>query len=302
MTRDQEYGVAPPGFRLPHGTRVGTVRLQVSDADRSVAYYREVLGLVAEAKGSGTVRLLVPGEATPLLELHERRGTHPLDGRNTLGLYHFAILLPTRTALGAFIAHLVKRGERFAAADHLVSEATYLWDPDGLGIEVYADRPTQEWRSREGELLMTTDRLNVRDLASAGGAQPWEGMPSGTTMGHMHLSVGDLDLARQFYHLALGLDVTVWSYPGALFMSAGGYHHHLGTNVWAAGARTPREDDAQLLEWELRVPHASDVAAAERSLRAGGYDAHEGLVRDPWGITLRIVPEGKDTNGAFVSC
>jgi catechol 2,3-dioxygenase len=163
-----------------------------------------------------------------------------------------------------------------------------LWDPDGLGIEVYADRPREEWQTNEGELVMATERLDLPSVIYAGGSITWSGMPAGTTMGHMHLSVGDLDVARAFYHRGLGLDATVWSYPGALFMSAGGYHHHLGTNTWAMGARAPIESDARLLDWELILPSQADIDATTANLRAGGYDAEAGLFPDPWGTNLRL--------------
>jgi catechol 2,3-dioxygenase len=135
---------------------------------------------------------------------------------------------------------------------------------------------------------MATEPLDVESVIASANGEPWAGMPAGTTMGHMHLSVDDLERARRFYHLALGFDLTVWSYPGALFMSAGGYHHHLGTNSWSANARRPNADDAQLLEWQLILPSAGDVKAAEERLRAAGSDARDGVVHDPWGITLRL--------------
>jgi catechol 2,3-dioxygenase len=205
------------------------------------------------------------------------------------GLYHFAILLPSRPALGQFVRHLARQRVQFGAADHLVSEALYLWDPDGLGIEVYADRPRTRWQANGRELRMTTERLDLQNLAeSAADVPDWSTMPSGTTMGHIHLSVGNLDEANRMFHRALGLDLTVWSYPGALFMSAGGYHHHLGTNTWAMGARVADAGDARLLEWQLVVPTQADVNGAEQSLRAAGYEARAGLTVDPWGTTLRV--------------
>ena len=114
-------------------------------------------------------------------------------------------------------------------------------------------------------------------------------MPPGTTMGHMHLSVGNLDDARRFFHGALGFDLIVWNYPGALFMSAGGYHHHLGTNTWAAGARPATDADARLLEWQIVVPSPDDVTAAHASLAAAGHQVTNGLVSDPWGTALRVI-------------
>ena len=158
-------------------------------------------------------------------------------------------------------------------ADHAVSEALYLTDPDGLGIEVYADRPRASWTYRGDELVMTTEPLDIGGLITAGEGSDWGGAPDGTTMGHVHLHVGDLARAEAFYHRALGFDKTVWSYPGALFFSAGGYHHHLGTNIWSPGP-SARADEAKLLEWELVVPErrqTNDVArkAARRWLRCG---------------------------------
>jgi catechol 2,3-dioxygenase len=176
-------------------------------------------------------------------------------------------------------------------SDHLVSEALYLWDPDGLGIEVYADRPRSAWKYHDRELAMTTDPLDIDSVIAASNGAKWTGAPRGTTMGHVHLHVGRLDLAEVFYHHGLGFDKTVWSYPGALFLSAGGYHHHVGTNVWSPGP-APSSDQAQLLEWELVVPSSEDIAAVRRSLDAEGYRGERGddtlIYADPWGTRVRI--------------
>jgi catechol 2,3-dioxygenase len=138
---------------------------------------------------------------------------------------------------------------------------------------------------------MTTDRLNIRDLLDTGGSQPWTGMPGGTVIGHVHLHVGNLDQGAAFYHEGLGLDKTVWSYPGALFLSAGGYHHHLGTNTWSSGPPATGED-ARLLSWTVGLPSSEDVEAAGRSLESAGYrvDRTETAVAadDPWGTTVRL--------------
>jgi len=178
-------------------------------------------------------------------------------------------------------------------ADHAVSESLYLWDPDGLGIEVYADRPRSDWRQIDRELVMTTDPLDIGNVIDAGGNQPWEGMPSGTKIGHVHLHVGNLDEGERFYHAALGLDKTVWNYPGALFMAAGGYHHHLGTNTWSSGPGA-KEDEARLLNWELVVPSAEVVSAAVSSIRNAGYAAADmgdgATAADPWGTRVHIIP------------
>ena len=287
---DDSHGVPPPGFRLPYETHVGTVHLQVSDLEKSIAYYQQVLGLRVRRSGAATATLGADDEERPILALHTTPGVKRAR-RGALGLYHFAILLPERAALGRFAMHLSALGARVGSADHLVSEAFYLSDPDGLGIEVYADRPRSAWRRRGRELVMATDPLDVGDLVAASEGQPWTGMPRGTRVGHVHLHVGDLEEAERFYHLALGLDKMVWSYPGALFLAAGGYHHHLGTNVWSA--ETPaREEEARLIEWELLVPGREAAAAARNSLGAAGYATEQSetgvTAADPWGTRVRI--------------
>ena len=289
MTLD--YGIAPPGYRLPDATRLGAVRLQVADLGRSLDYYQRVLGLRLLDRDAGQAALGAEGEEQPLVVLHERPGVRPVPRSGLLGLYHFAILLPDRQALGRFVAHLGTLGEHAGSADHAVSEALYLTDPDGLGIEVYADRPRPEWQHDNRELYMTTDRLDIRSLLAAAGERSWTGMPSGTTMGHVHLHVGDLERAEAFYHRALGFDKVVWSYPGALFLSAGGYHHHLGNNTWSSGPPAS-PGDARLLQWTIVLPAATDIADAARSLHAAGHEAEESegavVSTDPWGTSVRL--------------
>jgi len=274
------------------------VTLQIAELSRSLAYYERVLGLRAISQGNGVAVLGAHGDDRPLVELRERAGARPVPRRGRLGLYHFAILLPDRASLGRFLAHLEELGAYAGMSDHFVSEAIYLTDPDGLGIEVYADRPRSAWQHHDRQLVMTTVPLDVASVLAAAkaqgrSAQPWSGMPPGTVIGHVHLHVGDLESASAFYHVGLGLDKVVWNYPGALFLSAGGYHHHLGTNTWAVGAPTAGPEDARLLEWQVVVPNAEDVAAAERSLTTTkGRVEREGddaLATDPWGTTVRLV-------------
>ena len=286
------YGIAPPAFQLPDNTHAGPVHLQVSDVERSIEYYEKVIGLRVLTRTSDTTALAPAGDSPPLVWLRGRPGARPVPRRGTFGLYHFAILLPDRPALGRFATHVSRLRVPIGMADHLVSEALYLSDPDGLGIEVYADRPASTWQHRGRELAMTTDPLDIGDVMAAADGRAWDGAPAGTTMGHVHLHVGSLEEADAFYHAALGFDKTVWSYPGALFLGAGGYHHHLGTNTWAPGP-SAAEDQARLLEWELVVPTNDDASAAARSLEASGYRAEETsrgwTTRDPWGTALRIV-------------
>lgn len=286
-------GIQPSGYHLPNATRLGRIHLQVADLERSLAYYGEVLGFRVLNRTTEQATLAAHGNEIPLIALHEHRGAAPVPHRGRLGLYHYAILLPDRASLGRFIIHLSATGIRAGASDHLVSEALYLQDPDGLGIEVYADRPRETWRYEGRQLAMDTKPLDTADLVRAAGGQPWAGMPAGTVIGHVHLHVGDLGQAAAFYHDALGFDKVVWSYPSALFLSAGGYHHHLGVNTWAgAGATSPREGDARLLEWEIVVPRPEDAGAAGRSLEAAGHGItrteHGWHAMDPWGTTLRL--------------
>jgi catechol 2,3-dioxygenase len=287
-------GVRPPGYRLPAATRPGPVRLDVASLDRSIAYYRELIGLQPIREGGGKAELGAGDDV--LVVLREVSGARPSPAGGRPGLYHFAILVPDRSTLGRFVSHLAEKGVRAGAADHAVSEALYLNDPDGLGIEVYADRPRSDWAVAGGELRMTTEPLDMAGLIGAGGGAGYDGMPAGTRIGHLHLHVGNLREADRFYHAALGLDRMVWSYPGALFLAAGGYHHHLGVNTWAASAEPAADGDARLAEWSLLLPCTSDVETAADSLRSAGIGVEARAdgsvsVRDPWGTMLRLAVE-----------
>ncbi len=295
------YGQAPAGFRLPEGTRLGPVRLQVADLARSLKFYADVLGLHPLAGDGLAVALGAAGDERPLVELRERRGARPAPRRGSLGLYHFAILLPDRPALARFLHHLSDLGVQAGAADHLVSESFYLHDPDNLGIEVYADRPRSTWRRIGRELMMATDPVDLAGLLQGAENVPWTSVPRGTTIGHVHLHVGDLGEAAGFYSEAVGFDRTVWHYPGALFLAAGGYHHHLGTNTWAgSGAAPAQAEDARLLEWTIELPDSAGLTALAASLARGGYSSRweepsgqdrQLVAQDPWGTGIRIVAE-----------
>lgn len=287
------YGLPPSDFRLPDATRLGRAQLQVTDLARALEFYTNVLGFRVLSHHEDTTALGAVGDDRVVLELRSGASKSvPRGGRQ--GLFHFAILLPDRASLGRFFVHLAAMGVRAGASDHLVSEAIYLSDPDGLGIEVYADRPRESWRHEGRELSMATIALDTRSVTEAAGGEPWTGMPAGTTLGHMHLHVGSLEEARAFYHDALGLDLIVWSYPGALFFSAGGYHHHLGTNTWAKGQPNAAPDEARLLDWEIVLPDAASVDAARGNLEAHGHVAvRTGAgwsFRDPWGTQFTLVP------------
>ena len=291
MTRP---GLAPPAYRLPSELRLGQASLQISDMNRSQDYYERILGFRVLSRDGAVATLGAQTRESPLIELREVKGTQGVGRHAKLGLYHFAIRLPTRAALGSFVQHLAGIGAQAGSADHLVSEALYLRDPDGLGIEVYADRPRDTWELDGQQLKMASDPLDLADLVRSASGAPWTGMPEGTVMGHVHLHVGNIDDAAAFYHAGLGLDKVVWQYPGALFMSAGGYHHHLGVNTWAGSGALPAGDtDARLIEWHMVLPSQHDVEAAATSLEHSGFEVkHAGddrLVRDPWGTRVRLV-------------
>ncbi len=275
---------------LPDHTHIGRVDLQVGNLAASLDFYTRILGFRAQARDGHVVTLTAQGSDTALVVLHERPGAPHVPLRGRLGLFHFAILLPDRPSLARFVAHLSELHVEAGAGDHLVSEAFYLQDPDGLGIEVYADRPRDQWKRTTNGVEMATLPVNIADLLPAAGNVPWSGMPAGTVIGHMHLHVGDLATARQFYGAAIGFSEMA-ALPGASFLSAGGYHHHLGVNTWARGAEPAHDDEAHLLEWTLCVP-SEGFAAVRARLTAAGHALNGAgdhfVVRDPWGTALRV--------------
>ena len=288
------YGQRPSGFRLPEATHLGTVRLQIADLDRSLGFYQDVLGFRIVDRAGREAALAAHGDERILIELTERAGARSASGGGRLGLYHYAILLPGRASLGRFAHHVSASGIPTGAADHLVSEAFYLHDPDGLGIEVYSDRPRSTWRRIGQQLMIATDPIDIRGVLGAARGQRWTGMPAGTVIGHVHLHVGELTQAAAFYSETLGFDRITWNYPGALFLGAGGYHHHLGTNVWAGPSAIPSSiDDARLVEWTLELPNAATLADAAHSVSLSGHplsksDTDGISTRDPWGTTVRL--------------
>ena len=286
------YGVRPPNYRLPEETHIGKVRLQVASLERSISYYESVIGMRVINRSEASVELGPQGEDRVLIQLDEKKDARTVARRGLLGLYHFAILLPDRASLGSFVEHLSDIGAYAGMSDHLVSEAVYLTDPDGLGIEVYADRDRTTWTTVNDQIEMATKPLDVQNLIAAANGTKWSGMPVGTTIGHVHLYVGDIDQAADFYHSGLGFDKIVWTYPGALFMSAGGYHHHLGVNTWAQGSPPATDDDARLLDWELVLPDQASAKEASEALEKAGYLIERSgdvvRARDPWGTALRF--------------
>jgi catechol 2,3-dioxygenase len=268
---------------------MGTVRLTVSDLARSREFYEQAIGLSSVEQEDGSFAFGVRDER-PLIELRGERSAPPLDPRAT-GLFHLAILLPTRADLGFALARLANAGWPLdGASDHLVSEALYLSDPDGNGIEIYRDRPRDEWQRVNGQLAMSTLPLDldsvIAEIGNAPADQPQA--PAGTTIGHVHLQVSDLREAEAFYSGVLGFDVMVRGYPGALFVSAGGYHHHLGLNTWhSLGAAPPAPGAVGLRDYEVLLPDEDELDRVLGRVNAAGIAVEQQaagtLIRDPSG-------------------
>ena len=254
---------------LPNDAHIGHVSLTVRDLDRSQQFYRDVLGF-REIAGSGNSRTARLGAGERLLvELHENKDAVAKPRRSS-GLYHFAILVPSRAALGRSLRRLAeKRWPLSGASDHLVSEALYLDDPDGLGIEIYRDRPRAEWPVRDGQLMMATDPLDLQSIVDEPGADaPWPGLDPDTVIGHVHLHVPHLDAAEAFYCGRIGFDPTVRGYPGALFVAAGGYHHHLGLNTWTGlGAPPPPANAVGLRSFSIQAASLEPSEIVDDSTR-----------------------------------
>ncbi|WP_263385761.1 VOC family protein [Granulicella arctica] len=267
-------------------TRLGKVGLIVSDLQRSLEFYSEVIGLQILARSEGLVQLGVAAEHRVLLELESGDGVRALTGKR-LGLYHFALLLPSRADLSSFAEHLQAAGIRAGMSDHLVSEAFYLGDPDGLQIEVYADRDPQQWLWEGDEIAVATQPLNLGELLS----QPhplWAGVPPGSTIGHIHLYIGDIPRAEQLYRHGLGMNVRARGFPGALFLAAGKYHHHIGLNTWAGNVPAASKTEARLSTWELQVQPSELISLCERLVSTGWKLSENTSFLDPWGIVLKV--------------
>ncbi|MCC6147676.1 MAG: VOC family protein [Anaerolineaceae bacterium] len=273
--------------KLPAGVRIGAVHLTAPGLERSIRFYRDKLGmrLIRETSG-GEAWLGTGGEA--LVVLHENPTARR--ARGTTGLYHFAVLLPSRQDLALVLVHLSEQDVSLqGVGDHGVSEALYLADMDGNGIELYADRPRAAWpRDGHGDLRMVTDPVDIDGLIAELGETPppWQGLPAATRIGHIHLQVANLPAAEAFYSGIVGLDLVQRLGASAAFFSVGGYHHHVAVNTWAGvGAPPPPPDSTGLCWFELHLPDAEALSQVRERIEQAGLPLQEQeggwLVRDP---------------------
>ena len=277
-------------------TRIGAVHLTVASLDASIRFYESHLGLVVHRRDGPTAALGVGAAGAPdLLRLSECERAPRV--RGTTGLYHFAVLVPSRADLGRALRRLVETGTVMqGAADHGVSEALYLADVDGNGIEIYRDRPRAEWPFVQGQLRMGADPLDFDELLSAADDAAGSQLARETTIGHVHLHVSALDEAQRFYVDVLGFELMQRYGPSALFVSAGGYHHHIGLNTWAGvGAPPPPSGAIGLKHFDVRLPDAAAIDAVVERIRAANIPLERGggavpavLVSDPAGNVLRL--------------
>jgi len=271
--------------------RIGRVRLKVRDLAKVAAFYEDVLGLSRIAEKADTVTL---GTANmPLLELAGDPALAPRDPRSA-GLFHTAFLLPSRQDLGRWLAFAAQnRIPLSGASDHIVSEAIYLADPEGNGIEIYADRAPSRWRGADGDITMATEPLDAQDLLASAAGTTWSGFPEGGVIGHVHLQVGDTAQADRFYSDVLGFDVAS-RYPGASFFGSGGYHHQLAGNVWNsrhAGPQPQGTAGLESVEIVLRDPSEREaiLARAEKAGVTASRDGTAAALDDPWGTHITLV-------------
>jgi catechol 2,3-dioxygenase len=274
-------------FHQPPVTFVSQVNIKVQNLKRSLTFYQEVIGFKVYEETERSAKLTADGK-TVLLSIEQPSDVTPKKGRTT-GLYHYALLLPDRTDLAKVMKHLLKSGYPLqGASDHLVSEALYLADPDGNGIEIYTDRPASKWEWNEQHVVMATEALDAENLLEEGKEETWNGLPEGTVMGHIHLHVAELVKTEEFYTKGLGFEVVSRYGPQALFISSGKYHHHIGLNTWnGVGAPKPPANSVGLESYTLVLP--DEVSLKDTVARLEEIGAQ---VEDENGIFITADPSG----------
>lgn len=281
--------------KLPDGFQLGTAALRVSDLDRALDFYVNKVGLALRGRDSATAMLGTPD--ADVLRLDIRPGIAPRNYKET-GLYHIAILVPDRPSLGSAITRLASHNVKLGAADHLVSEAIYVWDPDNNGIEIYRDRPREEWTWADNQVQMANRPLDFEGLLGESGVEALARQPmkSGTRVGHVHLEVDDLAKAKRFYGEITGFTLTA-TLPGAQFLAAGGYHHHIGTNIWdSRNGPPPSPDTAGLSLMTFELPDENSVQALKSQLDAANVTTTPQLngfdFLDPWMTPVSVRAKG----------
>lgn len=282
-------------YQIPATTHLGEVSLRISNLERSIQFYTEVVGLQLLERQDKVATMTADGK-TSLLRLEELTDAVTLPVRSHAGLYHFAILLPDRKSLGLALRNLAASGIEIGQGDHLVSEAFYISDPDQNGIEIYADRPRDTWRrDTDNNYIMASDPVDVQSLFDISENEPWHGLPAGTVIGHVHFHVRSLEESRRFYTGVLGFDV-VGNFAGmsALFVSAGGYHHHIGLNIWAGTGAPANPNQATGIDYFTIVYAGQEqLQQALEQLRKQGSTLEElggqWFTIDPQNIRIRLV-------------
>ncbi|WP_332696136.1 VOC family protein [Halalkalibacter lacteus] len=283
-------------FQLHPDTELGPVKLKVSNLERSITFYKEVIGFDVLNEQNKVAELTVDGNE-PLLILEEVEDAIVYPPGTTLGLYHVAILLPERHELGMFLKHILDKRIQIGSADHFVSEAIYLSDPDHNGLEIYRDRPRDGWtKEANGDYKMVTVRIDAEGLIKEAGDQAWQGLPAKTKIGHIHLHVSDLLESRDFYKNVLGFDVTVGNLTnvGMLFLGAGGYHHHIGFNIWAGpNAKQRPLNGVGIAYYTIIFPSQDELNKQIERIKLNGValteqGARKWKVQDPSGVEIHL--------------
>ncbi|MDK8191606.1 VOC family protein [Paenibacillus sp. UMB7766-LJ446] len=281
-------------YQIPATTHLGEVSLRISNLERSIQFYTEVVGLKLLERSEKVATLTADGKQSLLrLELLTDAVTMPV--RSTSGLYHFAILLPDRKSLGLALRNLAESGIEIGQGDHLVSEAFYISDPDQNGIEIYADRARETWkRDADNNYIMSSDPVDVDSLFALAANEPWQGLPAGTVIGHVHFHVRSLEESRRFYTGVLGFDIVGnFANMSALFVSAGGYHHHIGLNIWAGADAPVNPDNATGIDYftiiyDGKEPLEQAVEQLRQSNASIEQQGTDWFTVDPQNIRIRL--------------
>lgn len=285
-------------FTLHPNTSLGAVKLKIANLARSISFYEQIIGLKTLSQTETTAKMTVDGKSV-LLELEQVNEPYTGARRGHTGLYHFAILLPNRQELSKILRHFIANQIAIGQADHLVSEALYLSDPDQNGIEIYRDRPRSEWEYDQNKMVkMASDPIDWESLLAESTEEPFTGLSPESIMGHVHLHVSSLEKAKQYYIDVLGFSLELdWSMNGAVFTGAGGYHHHIGVNIWNGRGGTPMPSNATGIEYyTVFLASAEELSDAGNRIEEAGYEVERNVdsmyTLDPFGIGIQFKVKG----------